>query len=73
MAGRRQGLLAAVAEQVAQSAVLAHAIEHGEDDGQIAAADDPLQQAAVLRAEEYEQKDQDPQAAVAARICEAVH
>ena len=65
--------LAAVAEQVAQSAVLAHAIEHGEGDGQLAAAADPLQQAAGLREGEDGQKDQEPQAAVAARICEAVH
>ena len=40
--------LAAVAEQVAQSAVLADAVKHGENDGQVAAVQDALQHIAVL-------------------------
>ena len=71
---RGSGLLAAAAaEQVAQAALLAHAVGCGEDDGQIAAVQYAVEHAA-LRAAQDEQKNEDPQAAViAAEVSEAVH
>lgn len=63
---------AAGIKHIAEAAFLAHAVRDREDDGQIAAVEDIVQDPA-LGAEQYEQKDEDPQAAVAAEISETVH
>ena len=68
------GLFAAAAgiKHVAEAAFLAHAVRNCEENGQIAAIEDIVQDPA-LGAEQYEQKDEDPQAVVATEISETVH
>ena len=63
---------AAGVKQIAQSAFLAYAVRDGESEGQIAAVENAVQNA-VLRAEQDEQKDENPQAVIAAEISETVH
>ena len=63
---------AAGIEQIAQSALFADAVRNGEREGQVAAVEDIMQDAA-LRAEQDEQKDENPQAVIAAEISETVH
>lgn len=69
--GQRQCLFAAaaVAEHIAQTAFFAYAVSDGENDGQIATVENVIQDSA-LRAAQDEQKDKDPQAAVAADVSE---
>ncbi len=69
--GQRRCLFAAaaVAEHIAQAAFFAYAVSDGENDGQIAAVENVIQDSA-LRAAQDEQKDKDPQAAVAAEVSE---
>ena len=73
--GQGAGLLAAAAgaEQVAQSALFAGAVRHGENERQVAAVEYVAQDPA-LRAADDEQKDEDPQASViAAESSEKIH
>ena len=69
---RRLFAAAAGVKQIAQSALLADAISDGEREGQVAAVEDIVQDAA-LRAEQDKQKDKYPQAVIAAEISETVH
>ena len=72
---RAGGLLAAAAataEQVAQSALFAHAVSDRKDDGEPAAVENVVEDSR-LRATQDEQKNQDPQAAVPAKAFKTVH
>ena len=63
---------AAASEDIAQAALFAYAVCRRQDEGQVAAVQDVVEDPA-LRAAEDEQQDKYPQATVAAEVSETVH